>query len=193
MNLSFQTILIGAFVTVAHLAAMVALKPATLEASKYFETLELDGFVQQVLTKQEEDISEPEGAETPMLAGIEEILSEPSAPLVKEVEAPRIEAPEKFMDLQEEMDSMKAVTDVRVFAGRIDEPKLEEYTSARVVAEPVITPEAETVEIAAPPAPETNVPVADGVPSPEIEVKNEVILPAGGPHRLRAIAPIPRS
>lgn len=195
MNFSFQTILIGAVVTVAHLVAILAIKPATLEASKFFENLELDGFVQNVLVKQGRDFSAPVEVEEsipPVLAGIEEILSEPSAPLIDEIEAPKIEAPEKFMNLQEEMDSMKAVTDVRVFAGRIDEPKLEEYTSARVVAEPVadpvIDPVVEPAIEARPSVVENTVPV----PAPKVEVKKESPTPAAGPHRLRAITPISR-
>ncbi|MEM7600482.1 MAG: hypothetical protein AAF357_03585, partial [Verrucomicrobiota bacterium] len=44
---------------------------------------------------------------------------------------------EPFVDLEKERDSVKAVTDVRVFAGRIEEPRIEEYTGERIVAEPV--------------------------------------------------------
>lgn len=183
MNFSFQTVLVGSLVTVVHVAAILVMKPATLEASKFFEGLKLDGFVEEFLVKKDsaENFSMPQEERAPMLAGVEEVLNEPSVPVLEQA-APStpIESPEKFMNLEEERDSMKAVTDVRVFAGRIDEPKLEEYTSARVVAEPVAAPEAIV------PAQKTVV-----KPAPE----KKVVTPAkeAGPHRLRAIAPLTRS
>ncbi|MDF1823302.1 MAG: hypothetical protein P1U68_01595 [Verrucomicrobiales bacterium] len=140
MNISYQTLLVGSVVTAVHVAAILVMKPATLEASKFFDGLELDGFVETVLVKQgrAEDFSPAEEVSSPVLAEVEETLSEPSTELVEEtVSTLPAESPGKFIDLEKEMDSIKAVTDVRVFAGRIHRPELEEYTSARVVAEPV--------------------------------------------------------
>ena len=192
MNFSFQTVLVGSVVTVVHVAAILVMKPATLEASKFFNGLELDGFVEGFLVKQGEgqSFSTPGGTSPPRLAGVEEILSEPSEPVLEaEAPSPRVESPGKFMNLEREIDSIKAVTDVRVFAGRIDEPELEEYSSAGAVAESdgdaKVTPAA-SVKV-------TPMPEPLSAPKQDVRKESAASAPPAGPHQVRAIAPLSRS
>jgi hypothetical protein len=149
MHFSFQTLAVGAVVTVIHLAVIAAMQPATLEASKYFQALEMDAFVEEVLVKADADTPGLEvGSGSPTVAGVEDVRGRASGIPVPE-EAPMggpeqpVQVAEKFLDLEQEMDSVKAVSDVRIFAGRISAPKLDEFTSEPIIAEPVAEPPVE--------------------------------------------------
>lgn len=148
MTISFQNFAVGAIVTVAHLAVIVAIKPATLEASKYFQALKMDAFVEEVLVKHEANTEmEPLEIIPEMLSKVEvevEAEADPE-PENEPVPAPKEKAPlvvpdstvefaESFIDLKQEMDSMKAVTDVRVFSGRIEQPTLRRATPVEAPA-----------------------------------------------------------
>ncbi|MDF1657984.1 MAG: hypothetical protein P1U58_10255 [Verrucomicrobiales bacterium] len=147
MQSSFQTLAVGAVVTGIHLAIIVAMKPASIEASKYFQALDMDSFVEEVFVKRQagEPGSRKESNPDNVVVGVEDILGRTSSEEPLQEESPiagpeqPVEMAESFMDLEKEMDSVRAVADVRIFAGRIPEPKLEEYTSERMVAEPVAT------------------------------------------------------
>ncbi|MEM6280118.1 MAG: hypothetical protein AAF733_11600 [Verrucomicrobiota bacterium] len=125
MQFSFQTFLVGVFVTVVHVAAIVTLKPASLEASKFFSDLEMNAFVEDFLVKKGDETTTPEVSPEPSLLAKEDSLSEEATPdevLLAEGETAKVEASE--IDISGERDSVQAVTDVRAFAGRIEEPSL---------------------------------------------------------------------
>lgn len=176
MHFPFQTLAVGAVVTVIHFVVIAAMKPATLEVSKYFQALEMDAFVGEVLVKHDAGGPELESDST-MIVGIGDILGEADSEPVQEAapiagpEQP-VETAETFMDLEKEMDSVKAVANVRIFAGRVSKPELGDYTSEPIVAEPVA---AEPVKI---------------VPATVVRPKQGV--KKTGPFELREIRPVSR-
>ena len=192
MTFSFQTIIVGAVVTVAHLAAILAIRPATLEASKYFHSPEMDAFVAEVLVKsgsgsdpgspervsdiiaQAETVEEEAGPD-PQPESVD--TSTPVEKVAMPVPDSTVEFAESFIDLEKERESMKAVTDVRVFSGRIEQPSVRQPAAEKAAAEAEKAPE----EPARAEPPVIEEPAAEKKPS------------SAGPFKLREIRPVTRS
>lgn len=134
MPISFQTVVVVSVVTAAHAGALVALKPVSEETANFFSELKLDAFVEEVLVKEadprgkvpETAEERPENLEKPTM---EEGASESESASI--AEAGTIETGVGIeRQVTEEKESVTAVTDVRAFAGRIDEPVLRDYSEA---------------------------------------------------------------
>lgn len=183
MRIPFQTVAVGVVVTIAHLVVIAAMKPASLQASKYFQQWELESFVAEALVKPgaEEAVaaagSLPESNPGSEVADGGEIAGPPReemAPVRSEGDTGELPGvPGQFLDLEKEMDSMKAVTDVRAFSGRIEEPQLEEnITPHPVTNASVETPGRKTAQD----------------PGPAVAQKSVKT----GPFELREIRPVAR-
>ncbi|MEM6278780.1 MAG: hypothetical protein AAF733_04830 [Verrucomicrobiota bacterium] len=170
MHFSFQTFLVGAFVTAAHIGVLVAFKPASEEASKFFSSLETEAFVEEVLVKKGTESTPPETNREPVIAENDELQPEAApAEIMDVVGVEELAETGKEVDIFSERDSVKAVTDVREFAGRIAEPSLINPVEEKP-GEPAIGKK-------------------EAAPSP----KKEVAPPKKtGPFELRAIEPVSR-